>query len=139
MKGLESMIRLQKWHVDEKRRQVGEMEGLLIDLKGRAKALEDEILREQDIAAEAPLASSYGFYAQAAIQRRETIQKSIAEIVAKIEIARDELSELFQEMKRYEIAHDRRLDERAYKARKIEQAELDEIGLDRYRRALKAI
>ena len=139
MKGLENIIRLQKWHVDEQRRQVGDMEGLLADLKSRAKALEDEILKEQEVATEAPLAFSYGSYAQAAIQRRETIQQSIVEMLAMIEIGREKLSELFQELKRYEIARDRRLDERAYKARKIEQAELDEIGLDRHRRNLTVL
>lgn len=135
MKGIESVIRLQKWQVDEKRRQVAGLEGLLMDLGQRAAALEREILKEQDVAADPNVAFIYGDYARHAILRRETLQRSIAEAEVATSAARDELRELYQDMKRYEIARDRHLARKALAEKRAEQAELDDIALKMHRRA----
>lgn len=138
MKGVDSVIRLQKWHVDEKRRQVSGLQGLLMDLEQRAEALEREILKEQEVAsgnADNNVAFIYGDYARHAIERREIIQHSIVDAEAAVEAARDELRELYQDLKRYEIAKDRHTAREALKANRAEQAELDDIAMKMHRRA----
>lgn len=139
LKGIENLIRLQKWNVDEKRREVAELEALLDDLKARAKALEAEIVREQQAASRNAgdtdeVSMGYGAYAKAVIQRRETLQESIAEAAKVVDQAHDELTEMFQELKRYEVARDRANAEREYKEQRQEQADLDEVSIQRHRR-----
>lgn len=134
MKGIDSVIRLQKWQVDEQRRQVSDLEGLLMDLTRRADALEQEILKEQEVAADQNVAFIYGDYARYAIERRETLQRSIADAEVAAVAARDVLTELYQDMKRYEIAKDRHDARELLKANRAEQAELDDIAMKMHRR-----
>ena len=134
MKGIDSVIRLQKWQVDEQRRQVSDLEGLLMDLTRRADALEQEILKEQEVAADQNVAFIYGDYARYAIERRETLQRSIADAEVAAAAARDVLTELYQDMKRYEIAKDRHDARELLKANRAEQAELDGIAIQLHRR-----
>lgn len=136
MKGIDGVIRLQKWQVDEQRRQVADLQGMLIDLTRRADALEQEILKEQKVATgNRNVAFIYGDYARHAIERRETLQRSIAEAQAAEEAARDVLTELYQDLKRYEIAKERHEARETLKANRAEQAELDDIGMKMHRRA----
>ncbi|MCH8862770.1 MAG: flagellar FliJ family protein [Proteobacteria bacterium] len=134
MKGIDSVIRLQKWQVDEQRRQVADLEGLLMDLTQRAQALEQEILKEQEVAADQNVAFIYGNYVRHAISRRETLQRSIVDAEVAAVAARDVLTELYQDMKRYEIAKDRHDARQALKENRAEQAELDDIALKMHRR-----
>lgn len=135
MKGIDGVIRLQKWQVDEKRRQVAELQGMLMDLERRADALEQEIKKEQDVAGDKNVAFIYGDYARHAIERRETLQHSIADAQAAVELARDELGEQYQDLKRYEIAKDRHMAREKLKENRAEQAELDDIAMKMHRRA----
>ncbi len=135
MKGIDSVIRLQKWQVDEQRRQVADLDGLLMDLTQRAQALEQEILKEQEVAADQNVAFIYGDYARHAIERRETLQRSIVDAEVAAVAARDVLTELYQDMKRYEIAKDRHDAREERKANRAEQAELDDIAMKMHRRA----
>lgn len=135
MKGIEGIIRLQKWQVDEQRRQVAGLDGMLMDLTQRADALEQEIKKEQEVAADQNVAFIYGEYARHAIERRETLQRSIVDAEAAVEAARDVLTELYQDMKRYEIARDRHLARKALEENRAEQAELDDIAMKMHRRA----
>ncbi len=135
MKGIDGVIRLQKWQVDEQRRQVAELQGLLMDLTRRAEALEQEIQKEQEVAAgNKNVSFIYGDYARHAIERRETLQQSIAGSEAAVEDARDILTELYQDLKRYEIAKERHDARELRKANRVEQAELDDIAMKMHRR-----
>ncbi len=136
MKGIDGVIRLQKWQVDEQRRQVADLQGMLIDLTRRADALEQEILKEQKVAeGNRNVAFIYGDYARHAIERRETLQRSIADAQAAEEAAREVLTELDQDLKRYEIAKERHEARETLKANRAEQAELDDIAMKMHRRA----
>ena len=138
MKGLGQLIRLQKLKVDEKRRELGQLELLLAEFVGRAEALEAEIAAEKEAAAGTEAGYIYGAYAKAALGRRETIRKSIVEVTNNIDKVRSELTDLFRAQKRFEIARDQRLKESEYHALRKEQAELDELGTSRHHRATRA-
>lgn len=133
------MIRLQKWQVDEKRRQVSDLQDMLAQFERRAEELEAEVRREQK-AASLDLAVSYiyGPYAESVLQRRATLRESIVEVESSIEVARDELADLYQELKRYELALEQRQRRQDDKRRRREENELDEIGLNGHRRKTAA-
>ncbi len=134
-KDLETLIRVHRWRLDERRKKVMELEGLRAEFESRAQALEEEVRREQrEAAQDTVVAMTYGAYAAGVIQRRETIQRSIAEIDSELDAAKRDVAEAFRELKKYEIAEDRERQRRARAEARQERAVLDEMGLDLYRR-----
>src|SRR5205807_2449453 len=80
MKSRETLIRLKKFQVDEKRRRVAQIEGMIADFQRMSVDLEREIQTEQERAGiNDPSHFAYPTYAKAAIQRREhlTLHASI--------------------------------------------------------------
>jgi len=134
-KDLKSLIRLHKWIVDEKRRQLGELLRMLHDLEERARHLEDELAREQKIARAAPDTAGflYGNYAEAVIQRRARLKMSIASSETVVEAARQALNEAYRDLKKYEVAQAVRERRQAEDAARREQIFLDDVGIESHR------
>jgi len=135
VKGLPNLIRLHRWRLDEKRRRLTDLERLAAELRERRARLAAELRAEQE-AARSSIEGQfiYGSYARAVIERREKLAQSIASAEEEVAEAAAQVTEAFQELKRFELAQAQR--ERAVRARaaRIEQALLDETGLERYRR-----
>lgn len=131
---LDGLIRLQRWKVDEKRRGLADLQALHAELTAKAEALEAEVVAEQQSAVANGTAFAYRTYAEQVIQRRETLAESIADVLQAMMKAQGELSDAYQEAKRYEMAQDRAQQRLATEAARREQLDLDEIGLNIYRR-----
>jgi hypothetical protein len=117
MKSRETLIRLKKFQVDEKRRKVAQIETMIGEFERIATELDREIKVEQDRAGiHDPAHFAYPTYAKAAMTRRENLKRSSDELkVQKVEM----------------------LDERDHAREKAEagareQAELDRIAGLRY-------
>src|SRR3984885_8009423 len=81
MKSRETLIRLKKFQVDEKRRKVAQIETIVAEFGRRAADLEREIRVEQDRAGiHDPGHFAYPTYAKAAITRRENLKRSADEL-----------------------------------------------------------
>ena len=137
-KGLDGMIRLHKWQLDEKRRELSGLEAMREDLLHRKASLEEEIAREQKVATTEEVSYAYAGFANAAIVRRRKLEGSVREIEQTINAKKDEIHESFQELKKFEILAERRRAQAAHTAAKREQAEFDEISLNIHRRAKSA-
>lgn len=131
VKDFKTLVRMRKWALDEKQRELGEMLGVLGNLEAEKEALEQAVLSEQKIAAENPeLAGfAYGSFANAVIAEREAITKMITEQEEKIDAFRDEVADAFKELKTAEIAERNRVEAERAEEDKKEQDELDEIGM----------
>lgn len=130
-KTFKTLLRIRKWALDEKRRELGEMLEILAKLEAEKADLEARHIREQKIATANPEIAgfTYGGYAAVTIKRRAVLDQRITEQEKKIEAFRDEVAEAFKEMKTVEIAERNRVEaERAEEDAK-EQAQLDEIGM----------
>ena len=89
MKSRETLIRLKKFQVDEKRRRVAQIEGMIADFQRMSVDLEREIQAEQDRAGiNDPSHFAYPTYAKAAIQRRENLTRSADELRIQLEDAK---------------------------------------------------
>jgi flagellar FliJ protein len=134
MKSRDTLIRLKKFQVDEKRRKVMQIETMIAEFERMATDLEREIKVEQDRAnIHDPAHFAYPTYAKAAIQRRENLKQSADELKVQLNDAKDALAEAFEELKKVELLDERdQMRERAAEAA-IEQSELDAIGLMRTR------
>ena len=135
MKGLPNLIRLHRWRLDEKRRNLAELERLAEELRGQARRLEDELKSEQKTASLSPEGTfAYAAYAKAVIARRAKLAASLTEAKQKIAQAADDVTESFQELKRLEIAQEHREKAARQQAAKFEQTTLDELGVAAHRR-----
>src|SRR5882762_6581910 len=81
MQSRETLICLKKFQVDEKRRRVAQIEGMIADFRRMSVDLEREIHTEQERAEiNDPTHFAYPTYAKAAIQRRENLTRSADEL-----------------------------------------------------------
>ena len=81
MKLRETLIRLKRFQVDEKRRRVAQIEIMISEFERIAGDLDREIKAEQDrVGIHDPTHFAYPTYAKAAIQRRENLKRSAAEL-----------------------------------------------------------
>jgi flagellar export protein FliJ len=129
------MVRVHKWKLEERSRILQELERLRQKLQQAAAQLEAELVAEQHQARGGGLAGfTYGGYAQAVIQRREHIAKSLAEVAAQTEQARKDVAAAFQELKKYELALANREKQKKQKEAKVERTTLDELGIAAHRR-----
>ncbi|MPZ56212.1 MAG: flagellar export protein FliJ [Rhizobiales bacterium] len=132
MKSRETLIRLRKFQVDEKRRKVAQIESMIAEFERMATELEREIKAEQDRAGiHNPGHFAYPTYAKAAIQRRENLVRSAEDLKVQLDDAKNALADAFEELKKVEMLDERdQMRERSAESA-TEQAELDAIGLMR--------
>ena len=132
MKSRETLIRLKKFQVDERRRKVAQIEGMIAEFDRMGVDLEREIKSEQDRAGiHDPAHFAYPTYAKAAMTRRENLKRSADELRIQLEEAKAALGEAFEEMKKVELLDERdQAREREEEAAR-EQSNLDAIGLMR--------
>jgi flagellar FliJ protein len=132
MKSRETLIRLKKFQVDEKRRRVAQIEGMIAEFDRIAGDLEREIKTEQDRAGiHDPGHFAYPTYAKAAMQRRENLKRSVSELRAQLDEAQAALGEAFEELKKVELLDERDQARERAEEEAREQAELDAIGMMR--------
>ena len=110
-KSLNGIIRLHKWQVDEKRRQIIELEVMKEALEKKLEKLLSDLVNEQENLAKSNVVDiSYANYASSVMSRKENLEASITEIDVSIEEMKDELSDAFKELKKYEIVEQRALE-----------------------------
>ena len=129
MKSRETLIRLKRFQVDERRRQVVQIEAMIADFERMSADLDREILTEQERAGiNDPAHFAYPTYARAAMTRRDNLRRSADELRGQLDDARAQLAEAFDELKKVEILEERDQErERVVEAAR-EQSELDRIG-----------
>lgn len=135
MKGVQSLIRLQRWRLDEARRRLADLERLKQEFMDRARKLEEEIAAEQQAAAKDDEGRrAWASFAERALERRATLARSVAETEAALSAAQEEVGEAFREVKKLELAAERAERRQQEAAQKREQARLDAVALDMHRR-----
>jgi flagellar export protein FliJ len=139
MKSRETLIRLRKFQVDEKRRRAAQIESMIAEFERMTGDLDREIKSEQEkVGISDPAHFAYPTYAKAAKQRRENLVRSVDDLKAQLDSAKAELAEAFEELKKVELLNERdQANERAEQNAQ-EQRELDSIGIMRIRDAARA-
>ena len=135
MSALESLIRLHRWQLDERRRQLAELDTLGEKLRREQARLAAEAKSEQAVASSSrEAASAYGNYARQLIERRQKLEQSLGSVEQQLAAARETLAETYREVKRYEIASANRALQQRKRLARQQQRTLDELGIDNYRR-----
>jgi flagellar protein FliJ len=133
MKSRETLIRLKKFQVDEKRRKVAQIEAMIAEFDRMATDLDREIKVEQDRAGiHDPSHFAYPTYAKAAITRRENLKRSTGELRTQLDDAKAALGEAFEDLKKVEMLDERDQQRERAEQNAREQVELDRIGAFRF-------
>ncbi len=135
MKSRETLIRLKRFQVDEKRRRVTQIETMIADFDRMAVDLDREIAAEEQKAGISDTAHfAYPTYAKAATQRRDNLRRSALDLQDQLNDAKAELGEAFEELKKVEILEDRERSAERAADNAREQVAMNQIGLARHAR-----
>jgi flagellar protein FliJ len=108
MKSRDTLIRLKRFQVDEKRRQVIQIETMAAEFERMACDLDREIKSEEAKAGIAdPAHFAYPTYARAATARRDNLRGSADDLKIKLEDAKAALADAMDDLKMVETLDDR--------------------------------
>jgi flagellar FliJ protein len=131
----ESLIRLKKFQVDEKRRQVTQIEMMIADFERMASELDQQIEIEQTKTGISDVAHfAYSTFAKAALVRRDNLLASANDMKSKLEAAQDALAEALEDLKKVELLDQREHQRERDEQNKLEQQDYDEVARLRFRR-----
>ena len=103
MKSRDTLIRLKRFQVEEKRRRVRQIETMVAEFTRMAADLDREIANEEKRAGISdPNHFAYPTYARAAISRRDNLKSSIGELAIQIEEAKAAQGIAQAELQKYE-------------------------------------
>ena len=139
MNDLKSLIRLKKWTLDERRRDLAELESLRDELAARAKALDSELERERTfVSASGTPQPGFPEYLKSTLKKRAQLARSIEQSNLQIAQIQDSIAVEFEALKQAEVALDKALERAARKAKKAEQDAMDEVAGATHRRRAAA-
>lgn len=129
MRPFDTLIQLSENQLDEKRKRLATLEQRLAAAQAHRVGLDDELAREQQVASQNDAVGfAYGAYASHLIHRREEADRAVAKATQSVEEQREIVREAFAELRRYEIAHEARLEKLRKAQEAKDQIELDEIA-----------
>lgn len=133
MKSRDSLIRLKRFQSDEKRRQVSQLEMMIAEFMRMIGDLDDQIHAEQSRTGVHDVTHyAYPTFAKAAMVRRDNLKVSVRDLEDKLELARDELAEAVEELKKVELMEERDQVRERDARDAAEQVELDDMASRRH-------
>jgi predicted nucleic acid-binding Zn-ribbon protein len=133
--GLSQLLRLQRWTLDEKRRQAGDLELLIERLVQDITQLDAAVEREIAASREnLELQRALPGYRQVMKDRRARLDRSMVDLRGELEKLRGQITEAFSELKKTEQTVKNREQRQRFAERRKDQAISDEIGLQQHRR-----
>ena len=103
MKSRDSAIKMRRFQIEERRRQVGQIEAMIEEFSRMVSDLDLEIAAEKRrTGIEDEKHFAYSTFARAAGQRRNNLQNSIADLTAQLESARTVLDAAVEELRKEE-------------------------------------
>jgi flagellar protein FliJ len=135
MKSRDSLIRFRRFQVDEKRRQVTQIETMMTDFERMAAELDRQILEEEERVGVNDITHfAYPTFAKAAMVRRDNLKQSAEGLREQLVAAQAELAEAFEELKKVELLEERNAELERKNDERRSQEEMDRIGLQMHAR-----
>lgn len=118
MKSRESVIRLKRFQVEDKRRQVAQIEAMIAEFERMAKELDDQVHAEQERSGIHDTSHfAYPTFAKAATQRRDNLTASEKALREQLAAAKDACAEAEAELAKVEAIAERDQDHSRGEAR----------------------
>lgn len=132
MKALDTLIRLRQQALDERRQALGALQSRRADIDHERTALEATLVEEQALATSQPdLMFGYDGYARKVIAERARLDHLAVELDAEIDAAITEVRVAFAELRKFEIARERRLNQELEERERAEQKATDDLTITR--------
>jgi len=110
MKSRDSLIRLKRFQVEDKRRQVAQIEAMIAEFDRMAKELNEQVLAEQERSGIHDAGHfAYPTFAKAATQRRDNLAASERALKERLATAKAEFDEAMAELAKVEAIAERDL------------------------------
>jgi flagellar FliJ protein len=137
MADLRALIRLRQHTVDEKQKVLGELYRQAEALEARRTHFREQIKKERQVLSDNPIVEMlayFGLFQKAAERDIQRIGGQLMKLETRIRIAQDDMRAAFTELKRIEIVQQNRDAEDAAAQQRKETKELDDIGIEGFRR-----
>ncbi|MGH6893701.1 MAG: hypothetical protein ACREEP_15740 [Dongiaceae bacterium] len=135
MSGLDQLLRLHRWTLDEKRRRAGDLDQLIERLVQDVAQLDRAVEREIAAArADIELQRALPGYRRVMKERRERLDRSMIDLRGELDRLREEIAAAFSDLKKTEQTVKNREQRQRLAVRRRDQAISDEIGLQIHRR-----
>jgi flagellar export protein FliJ len=138
MSRLQSIIRVRKWELDEKRRELVALEDERAAIVEQMDDLSIEVAEQQNAAALEVGPASLGAYMNGVRYKMSAFEAALMQKDKEIEERRDEVTEAFRELKTYEIAEEQEQKRIRDAAALRDQKILDEQGMQSFIKSAKA-
>tara|TARA_R110002167_G_scaffold102519_4_gene265897 strand:+ start:305 stop:748 length:444 start_codon:yes stop_codon:yes gene_type:complete len=137
--GMQTLIRLHRWQLDELRRRLAPLESEREILVKRGLSLLESLDRERHaVAAGNGTPADLQSFKDRVMFEHERIGEQLARIEQSVEQLREQMAEAFQDVKKFEITEERRRANEHREMLRRDQLQLDEIGLSgHFRRGLE--
>lgn len=136
MAKLEPVIRMRKHALEQKQKVLAELYRQAEEYETQKNLLLTQMEQEREKMEElgVEMISYFGPYSKNVETRVSNIDIVLVRLNARIEVARDDMQSAYAEMKKLEITQERRDDEDKRKIDKKDSDEMDDIGIDGFRR-----
>lgn len=135
VKALDGLIKLSRNAIDSARRNLNAVEEQITAIEADDARLLRDLAAEKAAAGTDPaMIGGYVGYAGRVAKRRAEIGEHLSLLRRARDRALDDLAEAFRTVKRYELAREARLARQAHEAAVRETDQLDEIGMNGFRR-----
>lgn len=137
MANLKSLIKLRRHNVDEKQKFLANLYREVEMIEASKNTLIERLRTERDVLDKSGILEMYAYFGRFSqnIQRMlERLNEEKKKLETRIVIAQDDVREAFASMKRIEIVQREREREEKKEQADKETRELDEIGIDGFRR-----
>lgn len=133
-RSLDSLARLSRWELDERRRDIAELYRIRNELADAADTLQRMLTDERQHAEASGTHTEFAAFAGRIRDQQAAVDAQIVEFDKRIMEKQAEIATAFQELKRFEIIEERQIRAEREEADRREQAVLDEVGLNSHRR-----
>jgi flagellar export protein FliJ len=130
MKTLTTLIKLRQRDLDRSREQLAKLESQRDQVIKQIGKLTEDLEKEYHLSAElADLRGFFGEYAESIKQKQKVMAQKVVQTEMRIQEVINEIQIRFAEVKKYEIALERRKEEEKQMRKYKEQMQMDEIGI----------
>jgi flagellar export protein FliJ len=135
MKRRDSLLRLKKFRVDEFKRRMGTLDGMIADAEKKIHDLDESVARERQRASESEIGrAAFPSFLRSIDSRRDNLKATLVELERERAAVQLELTGAFQDMKSLELAMEQQLKKIADAEARRTQVEFDEVALVRHLR-----
>lgn len=133
MKGIKTLIKLQKKELDERARKKAVLESQMVQLRTNINTLQDELMKEEKLLESMPeMGFAFSQYAEGNKLRQQQLEQSYAHIKRQVYQIEEEMQEFFGELKKYEIALEQKIKKQRQKEKRVEDKFLDDVAMNKY-------